>query len=125
MVKLNRELEITKGTRIINYIIDLTFITSVATAINYMFDVYYYKVGVKFIVYLVYYFSFEAYNGQTIGKLFTKTKVVSMYNDKPSVGRILYRTVLRLNPFDVMSYLYGQEQRGHDLLSKTRLISAK
>jgi len=119
------EIEITKGTRVINAIIDLTFITSVATAINYIFDVYYYEGFVKFMVYLVYYFSFEAYNGQTIGKLFTKTKVVNMYNEKPSVGRILYRTVLRLNPFDIMSYLYGQEQGGHDLLSKTRLKSSK
>jgi hypothetical protein len=44
---------------------------------------------------------------------------------KPTMGRIALRTILRLNPFDGLSYLFGQEQGGHDLLSKTRLQSKK
>jgi hypothetical protein len=46
-----------------------------------------------------------------------------MYNEKPGIGRIFLRTILRLNPLDGFSYLFGQEQGAHDLLSKTRLIS--
>jgi uncharacterized RDD family membrane protein YckC len=111
---------ITKGTRIINYLIDLLCISILSAIIIQISNT---NVPIYFVVYLIYYFSFEAINGQTIGKRITNTKVVNMYNEKASVGRILYRTVLRLNPFDIWSYLFGHEQGAHDLLSKTRLIS--
>ncbi len=121
MDELNRKLEITKGTRIINCVVDLIFIAMVSSAITYALNIYYNTVLVQYAVYLVYYFSFETYNGQTMGKRITNTTVVNMYNEKPSIGRILLRTVLRLYPFDVVSYLFGQEQGAHDLISKTRL----
>ena len=116
--------EINKGTRIINFIIDLTIIIIVFSIINAIFNfstsnVFFYP------IYLVYYFIFESYNGQTIGKMITKTVVVDMNNLKPNMGRIGLRTILRLNPFDGLSYLFGQEQGGHDLMSKTRLKSKK
>ena len=112
--------DITKGTRIINYVIDIICITIVSTLISNIFSIYN-STPIYYAVYLIYYFSFEAYNGQTIGKLITKTKVVDMYNIKPSIWRTFLRTILRLNPLDAFSYLFGQEQGAHDLLSKTRL----
>ena len=112
--------EITKGLRIINYVIDLFCITVFSSLIGNIFKIYNPNL-IYYLIYLVYYFSFEDFLGQTIGKLITKTNVVDMYNQKPSLWRIFLRTILRLNPLDAFSYLFGQEQGAHDLLSKTRL----
>ena len=69
-----------------------------------------------------YYFIFESTSSQTLGKKITGTMVVNMNNEKPSLKRIFLRSLLRLNPFDWYSYAFGNEQGGHDLISKTRLI---
>lgn len=112
--------EVNKGTRIINYGIDLTIITIVSGIFSFLLSTINYYV-IYFIVYLAYYLIFELSTGQTIGKIATNTIVMDMNNQKPSTGKIIYRTLLRLNPFDAYSYLFGQEQGGHDLISKTRL----
>ena len=71
--------------------------------------------------YYLYYFTFEFFGGQTIGKMITKTKVVSIKNGvKPSVLKILIRTLSRLIPIDFIFYLF-QPNGIHDLLSKTEL----
>lgn len=114
--------DISKGVRIVNYGIDISLIwifsvlcyTLFNRAINYNLIFY--------LAFFCYYLIFESLSGQTLGKMVTKTKVVNMNNDKPGVGRIFYRTLLRLNPFDSFSYIFGQEQGGHDLISRTRLI---
>jgi len=116
--------EINKGTRIINFIIDIIVIGIISRIMETILDFNSLNI-VFYTVYVIYYFIFEAYNGRTIGKLITGTIVVDMDNLKPSVGRIALRTILRLNPFDGISYLFGQEQGGHDLISKTRLIVKK
>lgn len=72
-------------------------------------------------LYYVYYFVFESTSGQTIGKMITKTKVVSV-NHSQRVGmlNIFWRTISRLIPIDVFSYLFSN--RGiHDILSQTQL----
>ncbi|WP_408030583.1 hypothetical protein [Tenacibaculum xiamenense] len=45
-----------------------------------------------------------------------------MHNLKPNFRKLSYRTLLRLNPFDALSYLFGQQQGGHDTVSKIRLV---
>ena len=112
--------EINKGTRIINFVFDILFITIISSVLS---SVFYFisSTIIYYSVYLVYYFIFEYFLSQTLGKMITKTKVVDMENLKPSLRKILYRTILRLNPFDAVSYLFGNEQGGHDLISKTRL----
>ena len=114
--------DITKGTRTVNYAIDTTcifLISHLITDSNYIYN----TTLVYSLTFLVYYFILEVTISQTLGKLFTNTTVVDIHNKKPNFWRILLRTVLRLNPFDIVSYLFGQEQGAHDLLSKTRLIS--
>lgn len=116
--------EVNKGTRIVNFVIDIIIITVISEIIKGFVN---YRMAslVYYLVYFMYYILFEFIKGQTIGKMITKTKVVNMLNVKPSFGRIFYRTFLRLNPFDTASYLFGHEQGGHDLLSKTRLVNKK
>ena len=115
--------EITKGTRIINFVIDITIIVVISEIFSAFLDPRFKNI-IFYIVYLFYYFIFEFVKSQTIGKIITKTVVVDMNNLKPSFARVLLRTLLRLNPFDGYSYLFGQEQGGHDLISKTRLKKA-
>ena len=117
--------EFNKGTRIANYAIDSSIITLAAgifevafhSSVNYF--VFYFP------MYMAYYILLESITGQTIGKMATNTIVVNRMNQKPSTRQIVFRTLLRLNPFDSYSYLFGKEQGGHDLISKTRLIVKK
>ncbi|TCP22603.1 RDD family protein [Tenacibaculum skagerrakense] len=112
--------EITKGTRFVNYIIDHLIIIILFSIISILLTSS--SELMYFLIYIFYYLLLEFLNnGQTIGKLVTKTRVVNLTNEKPTFRRILWRTLLRLNPFDIMSYLVGQE--GHDSISKTKLIN--
>ena len=73
------------------------------------------------LLYYLYYFIFELTNGQTIGKMITKTRVVNIGSGKkPNFLRILIRTVSRLIPIDFLSYLFSVNGI-HDILSKTEL----
>ena len=113
--------EINKGTRIINFVCDILLITMISGFIRPIF----YSIApttLYYCVYVLYYFSFEYFLNQTPGKMITKTQVVNMHNLKPNFRKLLYRTLLRLNLFDALSYLFGQQQGGHDTVSKTRLV---
>ena len=121
MVKVN------KGLRIINYLVDLLIIiifSFVLMAISTAFGPTEYNNLLFFLVYFVYYVWFESKSGQTIGKKITNTIVVDLDNKKPKFIRIITRSLLRFNPIDGISYLFGQEQGSHDILSRTKLIDA-
>ncbi|WP_299680294.1 RDD family protein [uncultured Tenacibaculum sp.] len=113
--------DINKGARIINHTIDYMVII----CITIFFSIFFYPTQFLYlVVYISYYFFLESFNnGQTLGKLITKTKVIGLNNKKPSSLRIFWRSVLRLNPFDILSFLCGQN--GHDSISRTKLISVK
>jgi len=79
------------------------------------------KIG-GIIFYYVYYFVMESTLGQTIGKIFTKSKVVDVKNKgRPKFIQIFIRTLSRLIPVDFVSYLFNK-QGIHDYFSKTKLI---
>jgi uncharacterized RDD family membrane protein YckC len=72
-------------------------------------------------VYYLYYFIMESTTGQTVGKMITKSKVVtSGTQEKPSASSIFIRTLSRLIPVDFFSYLFIPIGI-HDRLSKTEL----
>ncbi len=58
---------------------------------------------------------------RTIGKLLTKTKVVTISGDKPTFLQILGRTLSRSIPFEYLSYFVSMSGI-HDRLSGTRVI---
>lgn len=117
---------VNKGDRIVNFFIDYLVIVILFFACEVIFGYYYYSRSLVFyLIMVVYYFISEASNSQTLGKKVTGTIVVNMHNEKPSIKRIFLRSLLRLNPFDYYSYAFGNEQGGHDLISKTRLVYKK
>ena len=111
-------------TRFYNFLIDsicyffmIIILLLILKQFNVKKDLSYFMI----LFYYLYYFTFEFFGGQTIGKTITKTKVVSIKNGvKPSVLKILIRTLSRLIPIDFIFYLF-QPNGIHDLLSKTEL----
>jgi uncharacterized RDD family membrane protein YckC len=68
-----------------------------------------------------YYILTEFLFQRTLGKLLTKTKVVTKSGGKPTFLQILIRTLSRSIPFEYFSYL-GTVNGIHDKLSGTRVI---
>jgi len=114
-----------KTIRFINFLLD--------TAIYLAFVIIFFmflrnviaKENVKWIsilIYFMYYFLFEYFTGQTIGKLSTKTKVVSLGTNNTSYFlQILMRTLMRFIPIDILSYLFSANGL-HDWISKTKVV---
>ena len=74
------------------------------------------------VLYFLYYFLFEYFKRQTIGKMITKSRVVSVSgSDKSFFIRIFFRTLMRFIPIDIISYLFTF--RGfHDQISETSVM---
>jgi len=73
------------------------------------------------VMYFLYYFLFEYFSGQTIAKMITKSRVVPFtINHNYFILRLLLRTLMRMIPIDILSYLFSA--RGlHDKISSTSL----
>jgi uncharacterized RDD family membrane protein YckC len=125
-----------QGQRILNVLIDMiTFfiiwiILSAVLIISGLNQTYLNEAGERLpiipIIILVptfwgYYLVTEFMFQRSFGKILTKTKVVSMTGDKPTLRQIIYRTLSRSIPFEYFSYLVTVEGI-HDKLSKTRVI---
>ena len=108
-----------KPKRLINFIIDFIIINSITLIFIFVkLDIsIYFIFG---IIFIIYYFFFEFIWGKTIGKLITKTKVVCLKNNNRAFW-ILIRTILRLNPLNIYSFLMGKNIGIHDTLSFTRV----
>lgn len=76
------------------------------------------------IVSFTYYLFFELFFGKTPGKFLTKTKVVDNNGNKPSIKKLLIRTLLRLlfMATGIFSFLFGTYGL-HDGLSGTRVVT--
>lgn len=76
----------------------------------------------SFIIYILYFVFFETFFGQTIGKVFTGTKVVNLDGSKVGFVVVLYRTACRFIPFEPFTFL--DDTKGlHDTLTKTKVIN--
>lgn len=69
------------------------------------------------------YFLLEAFTGKTLAKYITRTRVVKSDGGKPSFMQIIGRTLARLVPLEVFSYLGNPNPIGlHDSLSGTIVV---
>ncbi len=75
------------------------------------------------IIYFLYYFIAESvFDGKTIGKQLTKTRVVTRQGMSPQLNAFLVRTLIRLTIIDIVTF-YDKEPKGwHDVVSKTIVI---
>jgi uncharacterized RDD family membrane protein YckC len=74
---------------------------------------------------LGYYLILEAAAGQTLGKIVTGTRVVSMDGSRPSFGQILGRTFCRLIPFEAFSFFAQDAVGWHDSIPQTRVVRTR
>jgi uncharacterized RDD family membrane protein YckC len=84
------------------------------------------KAAIYFFVFLInflYYSIFETYLGKTIGKMITRTRVVTESGDKIDFRTAAARSVSRFIPFEAFSFLGGQAVGLHDKLAHTRVIN--
>lgn len=79
------------------------------------------EISLFYVILFLYYFLQEHFTGQTLGKMITKTKVVGSDGKPAGIFRIFARSLLRLVPFDIFSYLFGSALGLHDVLSGTKL----
>jgi uncharacterized RDD family membrane protein YckC len=70
---------------------------------------------------VAYYVAFESNGGRTLGKMVTRTKVVTEGGGEPRFGQIVGRSFCRYIPFEPFSLLFD-EQGWHDGLSGTRVV---
>lgn len=75
--------------------------------------------GIQFLPFLIYFFISEAFFGNTIGKKIMNLKVVTENNRFICV---LIRTICRLIPLDLITFVFFKDRLLHDYLSKTKVI---
>lgn len=126
----------TKSNRIVNFVVDMIVIlvTWLAASIGLILlgfdDTYTDEVGdqvpvVPMLIILPifwgYYIFTEFIFQRTLGKLVTRTKVVTKNGKKPSFWQILGRTLSRSIPLEYLSY-FVTSNGIHDRLSGTRVV---
>ena len=77
-----------------------------------------------FAVIIIYYALLEGSNGKTLGKLITKTKVLTEGGQPITYGKAFIRTLIRFVPFEFLSGFSGTTM-WHDQWTKTMLVKDK
>ncbi len=72
---------------------------------------------------MFYYFVFEATLGMTSAKMLSETRVVDEDGNKPTVGKITARTLLRIVPFEAFTFFMHSGL--HDRSSETYVVNEK
>lgn len=115
------------GHRFVHYLLDLFFLIPLWLSTFQLMNMGRYgsemtELAVRFVFatsYLLYCFLSEAIFRQTFGKLITKSCVVSD-GVELTTGRVFWRTMARLIPFDAFSFLFGA--KWHDRASSTAVV---
>ncbi len=74
---------------------------------------------------LLYYVIFESTSGRTLGKLIVGTRVVAEDGTRPSLKKILGRTLIRFIPFEPFSFFGSSDSGWHDRWSGTRVVRTR
>lgn len=114
-----------KILRLTNFLIDTSIFTIFIFSFFSLFKDLILKENVYFltiIFYFLYYFLQEFFLKKTIGKIVTKTKIISnSSNENNFFIQILIRTIIRCIIIDIFSYLFTTNGF-HDLGSKTETV---
>ena len=73
---------------------------------------------------ILYYILFEYFLNKTIGKVLTRSMVVTETGTKPSFKSCLLRTLIRFVPFEAFSILSSDSKMWHDKWTKTVVTSS-
>jgi uncharacterized RDD family membrane protein YckC len=132
-----------QNKRFINYLVDRILLTGISYIVGMaigaavavgggvtqdaIFQVQLLAIAVSSIFVFLYFAILEIATGKTIGKMLTRTRVVSAHHGGPATtGQILGRTLCRYIPFEPFSFLFGDRNHPvgwHDSISNTRVIN--
>ena len=131
--KIANYLLASKQKRVLNWIIDiiimrfivylvLTFVNSsaISNKVN-SFDMIERYLFWSIIIF-IYYGITEVFLSRSLAKYFTKTIVVMEDGSKPDIIAILVRTLVRIFPFEPLSFLRGRTLGLHDEKSRTFVV---
>lgn len=128
-----------KLNRLINFTVDYLFIIMISTFFFLAYQTIFYTSrsgqgdaeATYYFIYLITYFGYyltgETIWQRTIGKILTRTRVVTRNNSKPGFRQILVRSWIRTISIDILSFLWAQNGH-HDKLTDTivvKIISKK
>ncbi|HVM89028.1 MAG TPA: RDD family protein [Puia sp.] len=120
----------TTGQRFVNYLIDLIVFYAIMFVMGMLLGIagLGHSMGiiylVVFAVLIIYYTLLEGSKGQTIGKMVTKTKAVTLEGATLSYKNAFLRTLCRFVPFEFVSAFSGG-QMWHDRWTDTMVIQVK
>lgn len=120
--------EASKKKRFINFLIDTTIWVFILYFLVYLSKEFpsleYLFLGIFWFFMLgAYSIISEFLFRKTIGKYFTRTKVVFKYDVKPEFRLIVIRSLARRIPFEFLSLVMGIDAKAwHDVLSKTLVV---
>lgn len=112
--------------RTVNLFVDSFIISMIQTPIGIMnmINPSWTLILIAMLIYLFYYILFEYYLQRTIGKFITGSLVVNEYGDRPDFKTICLRTIIRIVPFDIISFFWQDENRWwHDTWTRTYVIT--
>ncbi len=130
-----------KGDRFVNLIVDNIFLQAISFALGVVIGVasvvsnggeptgaaetqmQLVSFFAGLLITIAYFVIMEGAFHRTIGKLITKTKVVSADGSPPSFGQIVGRAFCRFIPFEAISFLVAENGVGwHDSITGTRVV---
>ncbi len=112
------------GTRLANLLIDTLFIMLLVIAAVWLLSPGSPRL-VALGVYFAYYFVLEGLSGRTIGKFITGTKVVNIEGDPLGFSQLFTRTLMRLLPFEPLSFFGNEPEGWHDTFSRSLVIKSR
>ena len=127
----------TSGWRFLNFLIDN--VGQVAFAFLVGFSIYFSGLGswyealspgqhflLDIGIFIVYFATQEALWGRTLGKLITRTRVVTEHDQPITWKHAMLRSLVRLVPFEAFSFLSSSQPRGwHDRWTGTKVVSLR
>ena len=120
--------------RVLNYLIDsfciviifylaLKLISVSAKYVPFSFSIDF--ILLLLLIFILYYLAMETLTSRTIGKFITRTKVISVSGIKPSFGKIVIRSIVRIFFIEVISFFSLNPLGWHDRISGTKVVLVK
>ncbi|MDP8210745.1 MAG: RDD family protein [Candidatus Stygibacter australis] len=94
----------------------LSFLSSISSLLIVIINFIIFGLLIPFIYYVL----SESLFQKTLGKLFSRTKVIMINGSKPNLLTIVIRTLIRFVPFEYLSFGFGIWW--HDQWTKTRVV---
>lgn len=124
----DRIVEANDGKRFLNFMIDFLLLQNLSYFLAYLLlktSLAIIDVSIIFpLVFFVYYFIMEGAFGRTLGKIVTRTRVISTTGNKINFPNAFARTIIRFIPFEPISVVLKGSSWWHDKWTDTMVVNS-